>query len=301
MSNSLPHVLLINPIAGGGHGREIGEQVERALGAMGCEIEYLVGGPGEDFVTQFPATQVTRMVVVGGDGTLRGAADGLAGKNVEIILIPAGRGNDFARTLGLPVDHVDAGEIWRIALSAGETGADRVSSDVGEVNGIPFLNGAGFGFEGRVVERMAGRGKSYARAALRAMAGWRAFRGEITDGDTVINGEFVNLSVMNGRMAGGGFQIAPQAKIDDGRLDLVAVGGLHPWEKLLYLYLVRNGAHLKMKGVTVRAVQSLTLATERDIPWHLDGEAQPPAREFRIMLRPEKMIFRLPRPDRDAG
>ena len=143
MTPSLPHVLLINPIAGGGHGREMGEQVERALSAMGCEIEYLVGGPGAEFVTQFPATQVTRMVVVGGDGTLRGAAEGLAGRNVEIILVPAGRGNDFARTLGLPVDHVGAGEIWRIALTAGETGADRVTSDVGEVNGISFLNEIG--------------------------------------------------------------------------------------------------------------------------------------------------------------
>jgi YegS/Rv2252/BmrU family lipid kinase len=295
MTNALPHVLLINPIAGGGHGRAIGEEVEKALSVMGCEVEYLVGGPGEEFVTQFPATQVTRMVVVGGDGTLRGAADGLAGKNVEIILVPAGRGNDFARTLGLPVGRVDAGEIWRIAMTAGESGADRITSDVGEVNGIPFLNGAGFGFEGKVVERMAGGGRSYARAALRAMAGWRPFRAEIQDGDTTINGEFVNLSVMNGRMAGGGFQIAPQAKIDDGMLDMVAVGGLHPWEKLLYLYLVRNGAHLRMKGVTTRGVQSITLAADRDIPWHLDGEAQPHVREFRIKLRPEKLIFRLPR------
>jgi diacylglycerol kinase family enzyme len=127
------------------------------------------------------------------------------------------------------------------------------------------------------------------------MAGWRPFRAEIADGGTTIAGEFANLSVMNGRMAGGGFQIAPQAKIDDGRLDLVAVGGLHWWEKLLYLYLVRNGAHLRMKGVTTRGVQSITMAADRDIPWHLDGEAQPPAREFNIRLRPEKMVFRLPK------
>jgi diacylglycerol kinase (ATP) len=262
---------------------------------MGAEVEYLVGGPGADFVSQFPATRVTRMVVVGGDGTLRGAAEGLAGKNVEVILIPAGRGNDFARTLGLPVDRVDAGEIWRIALTAGEAEARSVVSDVGAVNGQLFLNGAGFGFEGKVVERMAGGGRSYARAALRAIAGWSPFIANIKDGETTIDGEFVNLSVMNGRMAGGGFTIAPQAFIDDGQFDLVAVGGLHPWEKLLYLYLVRRGAHLRMKGVTSRAVRQLTMTTDRPIPWHLDGEAQPPASEFRIELRPEKLTFRLPR------
>ena len=75
---------------------------------------------------------------------------------------------------------------------------------------------------------------------------------------------------------------------------------MHPWEKAIYLPLVRRGAHLKMKGVTFRQVTEVRMVCDRDLPWHVDGELMDAAREFVITRRSETMLFRRPKPQTGA-
>lgn len=294
MAAQVPHVLLVNPVSGRGDGRRIGEEIEKALRALGAEYELFSDPPGDQLVFRHPNASRRQVLVVGGDGTLRGVAEGLKGQPVELVMVPAGRGNDFARTLGLPIG-LSAGELWKAALTATAPDADTVRCDLWHCNGRVFVNGAGFGFEGRVVEKMSRGGRSYAWEAAKRALRWKPFTADIHHETGRLTAEITNLSLMNGTFAGGGFRIAPHARLDDGMLDFVAAGGMHLWEKALYLPLVRRGAHLDLKGITFRQVRQVKLTTDRDVPWHLDGELMPPAREFVIERLDETLVFRRPR------
>ncbi len=294
MAARIPYVLLINPVAGQGVGRRIGEEIEKALRALGAEYEYLLSSPEGALVSQHPGCAMRQVLVVGGDGTLRGVAEGLKGQPVELVMVPAGRGNDFARTLGLPIG-ADAETLWKAALTATAPDAERVRCDVWDCNGKIFINGAGFGFEGRVVEKMAGGGRSYLWEAVKRAPRWKPFTADVHSDAGRITAQIENLSLMNGVFAGGGFKLAPRAKLDDAKLDFVMAGAMHPWEKAIYLPLARRGAHLELKGITFRQVNEVRLTTDRVIPWHLDGEKMEPAREFVIRRLERTMTFRRPK------
>src|SRR3954470_10057429 len=218
-----PLTLLVNPSSAGGKSLKLLPRVEAALGARRAvfrgektrsledraEVALRAGELGE-----IPG-------VVSGDGLLGAVGGAMAGAEAPLGLIPAGRGNDLARALGIPTEPEAAVKV----LLAGES--RRI--DVGEANGKRFLGIASVAFDSEC-NRLANethwlRGNLvYAYSMPRTLIGWRSARFTLAVGEERrrISGYFV--AVANNSVYGGGMYIAPNAELDDGEFDVVSIG-----------------------------------------------------------------------------
>jgi YegS/Rv2252/BmrU family lipid kinase len=265
-------LLLVNPSAGGGRAREVLPEAERVLSAH--DIEYrtvstksLEHGCEE---AREAAAAGEIIAVVSGDGLVGQIGGVLAGTDATLALVPGGRGNDFARALGIPVDPVSAVEL--IA-----TGTIR-EIDVGEVNGRRFVCIASCGFDSDA-NRIANetkriRGQAvYLYAALRALTEWRPARFTLAlDGEEI---EFTGYGVAaaNTKAYGGGMYVAPGAEPDDGLLDVVWMGDTGKLSFLTnVLPKVFKGTHVRHREVIVRQAREVQIDADRPFAVYADGD-----------------------------
>jgi YegS/Rv2252/BmrU family lipid kinase len=266
-----PLTLLVNPSSAGGRSLKLLPRIEAALDARravfrvektrsldhGAEVALRAAELGE-----VP-------VVVSGDGLLGVVGGAMAGADAPLGLIPAGRGNDLARALGIPTEP-------EAAVDAILDGESRVI-DVGEANGKRFLGIVSIGFDSEC-NRLANethwlRGNLvYAYSMPRTLIGWRSARFTIAVGEERkrLSGYFV--AVANNSVYGGGMWIAPEAKIDDGEFDVVAITEVGKLRFLTGLRDVLKGTHLdKPEVITFRAPR-LELDASRPFPVYADGD-----------------------------
>jgi YegS/Rv2252/BmrU family lipid kinase len=224
------------------------------------------------------AKQHERVIVVGGDGSISCAINALkqAELDLELAIIPAGTGNDFARTLDLPIDDVQAA--WTTAL----TGQPR-PVDVVEVGGPRprwFLNVVTGGFGGRQAAEAASDQKS----ALGKIAYWLAAAAQLGDmpefdvqlkaGEHSLSIQCLGFWLANGRYTGGGFPVAPEAQVDDGKLNVVVVPSMSA------LDLIGAGLDLTLIGaersdrVLTFCTADLVVSAKQPIPLSIDGDPE---------------------------
>jgi len=239
------------------------------------------------------------IVAAGGDGTLNEVINGI-GENADrtrVGLIPLGTGNDFARSIGIPTDVDAAIDLIR----AGKTRAVdliRVTSDAVRY----FVNVSAGGFSGLVDEKMTPELKktwgpvAYLRSAAAALPELRAYRTTVAfDDEEALMLELYNVVVANGRFVAGGLQIAPEAVIDDGRMDVVLIPKRPAPEVLLMVAQIALGAHLSNEAIVHRRVAKLTVNSKPGMWFNVDGElvGNEPAR-FEIL--PGALRFIAPKP-----
>lgn len=266
-----PLTLLVNPSSAGGKSLKLLPRVEAALdaGRAAFRVEKTRSlEHGAELALQ--AAELGEVpVVVSGDGLLGAVGGAMAGSDAPLGLIPAGRGNDLARALGIP----DEPEAAVATLLAGES--RRI--DVGEANGKRFLGIASIGFDSEC-NRLANeihwlRGNSvYAYSMLRTLSGWRSARFTLAVGEERkrISGYFV--AVANNGVYGGGMYIAPNAELDDGEFDVVSIGEDSKLRFLLGLKDVLKGNHLSKDSVDVFRTPRLELDASRPFPVYADGD-----------------------------
>lgn len=265
----------MNPAAGGGRAARVWERLLPYIERSGIDYGFaLTQTPGE-------ATEMTRDVAeagyerifsVGGDGTLHETVAGLP-PNAALGVIPAGRGNDFVRSLAIPLDPLKA-------LKAQLRVEQPVAADLAYVNDVPFINVAGAGFDAVVAQKVHARRKGSAGAAAYLRATFSTLRhfepypleirwdgGELTLPCTL-------AAVGNARYYGGGMQICPRARTDDGQLDLCIAGELSPAAIVWNLISIFRGAHLKHPAVRYHQSPRVEIRTAdgRPCPLHADGE-----------------------------
>jgi YegS/Rv2252/BmrU family lipid kinase len=263
--------LLVNPTSGGG--RALG-----ALPAVTAELDRL-GAGWRSVATRSlshaaeeasAAADAGRAVgALGGDGLLRPLAGALRGREVPLAVFPCGRGNDFARVLGIPRDPVEAA---RIAVA----GEERLV-DVAEVDGTTFVGIASLGFDSDAnriandTKRLPGNAV-YLYAALRAMAGWRpaTFMVDV-DGERF---EFSGYSVAvgNSKAYGGGMYLLPHAELDDGLLDVFTCADAPKWRALRDLPKVFKGTHLDAPYVATFRGAEVHVDADRPFEIYADGD-----------------------------
>jgi YegS/Rv2252/BmrU family lipid kinase len=208
-------------------------------------------------------------VVVSGDGLIGKVGGTLAGTGTPMGVIPGGRGNDLARVVGIPTDPADAVAV----LAAGE----RRRIDVGEANGERFLCIASCGFDSDA-NRIANETKVvsgalvYAYAALKALWQWRPARFTVTvDGrESIVAG--YSVVVANSRAYGGGMFVAPQARLDDGLLDVVITGDVPKRRFLTGLPQVFKGTHIERDDVTTLRGRIVEVDADRPFVVYADGD-----------------------------
>jgi diacylglycerol kinase (ATP) len=271
-------LVIVNPRsrAGGTAGRWA--SVERTLrGALGSlEVEH-TRGPRDAarLAREGVRAGIERLVVAGGDGTLSEVASGLLaadlGGRAEIAILPLGTGGDFARSLGIPRD-LD-GAIACIAAGASrrvDAGRVRYRDAQGVETGSYVLNVASAGISGLIVERVtkttriAGGTAAFLIATIRSIAGFRAEAVRLCiDGQCVHEGPLVLGAAANGRYFGGGMAVAPDARLDDGWLDVV-------WVPRIAKHRMR---HLEEPGIGHGRGRVVEMeAAPGAVPLEIDGE-----------------------------
>jgi diacylglycerol kinase (ATP) len=275
--------VIFNPRSGRGRGAQFVEPVLAALSAHAGVEHALTTGPGDEerLATEAIGRGFTTLVAVGGDGTWSNVGNGImkSGKPVKLGLVPGGTGCDLAKSLGIPPKNV--GAAGRIILE-GHTRA----IDVGRVEERYFLNIAGFGYDIAVLEDSWTVGYLegellYLYCAIRQLGSFPGFPVEIAaDGGAPVQHELLMLILANARIFGGGFKIAPDADLGDGRLDVLAFRNMGFWERVGIMVKLLRGTHRGSPQVQGSMASSLTLrfpsppAYETDGEWHRAQSAE---------------------------
>jgi diacylglycerol kinase (ATP) len=266
-----------NPTAGGGRAGRLAPRVVERLRGDGAEVAQHRTLSLEDarLAACRAAGEVDAVVAVGGDGTVGACAAGLAdagpGARAALGVVPAGGGNDAARSLGLPADDplAAAGLLTRLA---------RRPADLATVAGRAYLNVAGAGFDSEV-NRVANQRLRWARGRLRYVG---AVLAELVVGrpatfELVLDGRAARLqawlvAVANGPSYGGGMRVAPAASLDDGLLEVVVIGEIGRLEFLRTFPQVFSGRHVEHPAVAVHRAARVDLDADRTLAVYADGE-----------------------------
>ncbi|MEE1621618.1 diacylglycerol kinase family protein [Zafaria sp. Z1313] len=267
---------LVNPSAGAGSAQRAAEEVAEHLRSRGASVEVvLLAGPGQ--VGEGVESALDRgdvVVCAGGDGTLSSIAGEVARRGGVLGVVPAGRGNDFARMLGLPRD---AASVARILLEGAAVPTDllrAVQPDGAEriVAGSVYA-----GVDARTAElvnrmRRLPRRLQYPLAAIRSLATFRASRYVVeVDGVAHAFGAAC-VVVANSAFYGSGMRIAPSASVEDGELDVVVIGAIGRLDMLRSFPKVYSGAHVGLGNVHVFRGRSVAFSCGPAMPLGADGE-----------------------------
>ena len=215
--------------------------------------------------------QVDMVIIGGGDGTLHHALEGLVATQLPLGILPLGTANDFARTLELPTDPLEA---------CGVILAGRVAEiDLGEVNGKLFCNVASIGLAVQITQRLKRESKSrwgvlaYAFAALRTLRRSRRFHAEIEGDRGRFSVRTIQVTVGNGRYYGGGLTVAESATAEDGLLHLFSLEVDRWWRIIPLLPALRNGKLKAQSKVRTFSGTWFDVRTpSQSLPLTADGE-----------------------------
>jgi diacylglycerol kinase family enzyme len=231
---------------------------------------------------------------VGGDGTVRACASVLAGTGVRLAIVPRGTANLAARALRVP-------RRLRGALATG-FGDHETVLDLGLADGVPFTAMAGIGLDAAVVEATRRLLKlrlgwiAYAEAALGHLHGAPSDFTVRLDGGPPLHRAARCVVVGNAGLLPGGFPLLPDARPDDGLLDvgILAPASLAGWVRVGYRVLTRSRRDdHRLERFRARKVEITTTA---ELPRETDGEIMDPKKSLTVTLRPRALIVRTPKP-----
>ncbi len=274
--------MVCNPLAGSGCALEVVARLEGLL------HQYSI--PKTVFIHDWPDSfsGFSDIYLVGGDGTLNFFINKYPDINVPLVIFKGGTGNDFHWLL--------YGEIDMVTQFKKVLDLPARPVDCGRCNNRLFINGVGAGFEGAVAQALSSKKKlpgktSYLITILRKIFSYRSRHFTIMTGDKVITGKKLLVDISNGRRAGGGFHVAPEALANDGWLDLVMSASLTSIRRLIYLPVIEKGKHLGLSFITHLPVKAVRIQSLDIIQYHLDGEYAEAA-ELDIQIREQAFLFR---------
>ena len=277
-------LVVINPIAGPGRTRTIGGCVDLARSVLSShqydtEVRVTEGPTDAYRFSSEAATAKCDLVVAwGGDGTINGAASGVAGTGIPLAIVPGGSGNGLARDLKIPFEPA-------AALTLAATGAVR-EIDAGDLHGSLFFNVAGIGFDALIANRLAVPGArrgliGYVLATVSELRSYEPGAYSIhnafdVDGKAhmadIVDHRALFIAVANSRQYGNGAQIAPAALLDDGMMEIVVVEPQSAFAILKQVPAFFQGTLREGPGLLMRSAASMDISSAHPIHFHVDGE-----------------------------
>jgi YegS/Rv2252/BmrU family lipid kinase len=291
--------VIINPVSGTGGRPAIAARrlaiAAAELRARGVDCEPVfteAHGHARELAASMVARGVSLVVAWGGDGTINEIGSVLAFGPASLAIVPSGSGNGLARELGIPLD---ASRAFDIAFGA----CERVM-DAGELDGRLFFNVAGIGLDARVAHEFAVNGlvrrgfARYLEITIRELFTYEADEHTIViDGD-VVRTRALMIAIANARQYGNRATIAPRARIDDGRLDVVAVQDRSPWAALVQMPKLFTGRVDRVPGVVMRTAQHVEVTCSRPVIYHVDGEPFVGGASVEARVHPRALRVRVP-------
>ncbi len=298
------HYVIFNPASGRGRGARRIDRYRALLEERLPDVTFgtTAGPEGErDLADEALEAGYDVIVAVGGDGTWSNVADRVVAsgrEDVSLGILPSGTGNDFGRNVGFhPTDaseavrvlaegHVRTVDVGRLETSsASEHRPDRVEPR-------HFLNLLGFGFDIAVIDAAARarflKGELlYKLTALQQLFRFPGIRLGVRSGSgREAGGAHLMLTVSNGRYFGGGFPIAPDGRVDDGKLHACLIADAPPLSRLRLFNLAEKGRHPRSSRVTILDDERFRLTFDAPPRFEMDGDvrtAAEPTLDVRIV------------------
>ena len=303
-------LVIANPAARSGKAAEVAAQAKAAFselrserGAIGClTFRYTVGPKDATLIARENGPEYDTVVALGGDGLVNEVVNGIMQidrvKRPALALIPCGNGDDFARTINMSRNPRESlQQFVSKALSASEI-------DVPCVNGTWYLETISFGLDAAIALGTAELRKKthrtgtslYLQCGIEQLVGNREVRHALLSFNDAepFPIEFYLLAVQNGMSYGGGFKICPQARLDDGLLDICyAKPTLSAPAAIRLLLKAKNGKHINHPNLVFAQARHVHLSFKSAIPTQIDGEAFPD-NEYDISLHPKQLRVFIP-------
>ena len=285
-------LIIVNPASGGGKALAAEPLVASYLAAQSKSVQFAHSRSSEDIrekASKGAAEGYRYVVALGGDGAFHHVVEGIRGTGAIAGFFPAGNGNDIARDLGIPADAIGAAAAFCHSIPRA---VDLVRVQFRSGSTAHFIGAGGMGLDAEAAHLANTRFKSWP-GVTRYLAGalWTFFREPAFELEAELDGRrwagrTIFVAVANATSYGSGVRIAPDAKMDDGWLDVVLVGDV-TWTRLLEaIPIVLTTGDLRFKEVKRFRCQRVVLRANRAVKVHGDGEllGESPA-EFEILPR----------------
>lgn len=274
------YCFVVNPAACRGRGLRRMPAVLGPLSASGAavRVEESAGLGHAATVAAEAADRGEIVVAVGGDGMVGRMAAAVAAAGGVLGIIPAGRGNDFARMLGIPSDPARAAAVL---LRGGHRVVDLIGVRAGDgpeqvVAGSVYLGIPSDGARIAAAGRRPAGGLAYQVAGLRALLAWQPASFAVDTGGPARD-SFPGFCVVvaNSAYLAGGTPAAPEADLTDGLLDVITVSEGSKLSFVRVMLLARRGRHTRLAQVGVARAASVTVSADRLMLAGADGEPLP--------------------------
>lgn len=274
--------ILENPKAGKGRSGRIAGWLSNELAARSIDAVIFRETWPDNF------DDFSDIWLIGGDGTINYFINHYPHCHKPIALFKGGTGNDFAWKLY--GDRSDAEQLEQVL------NATPKYIDAAKCNDILFINCLGAGFDGEIIRsmnaiRLLGGHLGYLLAVLLKIFTFREYTFRISTNKETWNEPFLLVMVVNSSRAGGGFFVAPDAEINDGKLDMVLCKKLPVLKRLKYLPVIKKGKHMHLPFVIHRMQEKCSIQCSRVMAIQVDGELLL-AKELLIEVLPAKFLFR---------
>jgi YegS/Rv2252/BmrU family lipid kinase len=289
-------VVVINPISGPRRHRSVADCTALAMEVFarhGIAVDVRVTtarGDARAFSEQARADGAGLVCAWGGDGTINEVAGGIAFSDVALGIVPGGSGNGLARDLGIPLEAAPA-------LEVAATGRIR-RIDAGQIDSTLFFNVAGVGLDALIARHIARPGarrglSGYAGMTLGELPRYRAQRYEIECGGAAREHRALFIALANSRQYGNGAQIAPAARLDDGRLEIVVVEAQPLWRILSQVPSLFRGTLAPGPGLVMESITHATIRAGGPIAYHADGEPGLADSPLEVRVHPAALLVRV--------
>lgn len=263
--------LLVNPFAGRGRTIAILNQIKSTLATLPVHFHTVITESVEhaNQVIDEAVDRDESIVALGGDGTVRAISNKIHQLKGRLAVIPAGRGNDLARTLKIPKDPIAACKVI----------AQRhlTQIDMAKIDGQCFLGICSVGFDS-VANRFASATKlfkganAYLYGGLCALFTWRAANFLLNIDGKELEHKGYTVAIANAPCYGGGMYLAPQAKIDDGLLDIVLIDDIPKFKFLINIPRIFTQSIAQAPGITFLRGKNIEITTDPKYTLYADGD-----------------------------
>lgn len=288
--------LIINPVAGRGRSLRRLRRVKAALEPLPYRV-HPTRAPGHAAQIAASLPQDATILVLGGDGTLHEVASACVHTGRTLGVVPGGSGDDFA--VALRVERHSLQSALTHALSH-----NVVHVDTATVNGAPFINSLGTGFDAEVAHAFGRAPKilreraAYLYAVALTLPTLRRKHVEVTvDGAPFYHGPALLTSIQNGPRTGGSFVFAPAASLTDGLLNVVVAGRIGVKDALYLLPKVLRGERLNHPEVHETLGKRITICWEEATRAHMEGQFLEAQKRFEVEVAPRslRVLYKGPR------
>lgn len=284
--------IILNPWAGRGNAGQRRADIELAMRNADLPFDLITTharGGATELAYQLIERGYDQIIAVGGDGTINEIVNGIIGFRESnsagdeqlpaLALIPLGTGSDFAKALNDFIPNDIDGAVRRIAAErrhSVDVGRITVEAGSQEVSRY-FINGLGMGLDAQVAVESLKLTKLkgfsvYLVAIIRALARYKAQTMTVRFDDYEVRRKLLFASVANGVCQGGGFWITPDARIDDGMLDLCMIDNMRLDQIIRHIPHLMEGTHTQLRQATMGRARHVTVTTGAPIPVATDGE-----------------------------